>query len=211
VRPGADAPATTQRFLVRIEEPAMTRILLVDDDRNVLRCLGRLIHFMPMASLRGEAVVESFEKPEPALARAADCEFDLVIADYLVPTMHGVEFMQKLIALHPHTPRILLSGYAGILEAMAAVKGIGPIELIGKPWDDEQLKQTIARLLQNRRSVRMAPPRLHSVAGSQNPVARVLPMAGADAYAKAERRPLLDPARARLGQLVPNAQVVRMR
>ncbi|PJA38797.1 MAG: hypothetical protein CO182_10200, partial [Lysobacterales bacterium CG_4_9_14_3_um_filter_62_6] len=49
----------------------------------------------------------------------------------------------------------------------------GPIELIGKPWDDEQLKQTIARLLQNRRSVRMAPPRLHSVAGSQNPVARV--------------------------------------
>jgi len=66
-------------------------------------------------------------------------------------------------------------------------------------------------LLQNRRSVRMAPPRLHSVAGSQNPVARVLPMAGADAYAKAERRPLLDPARARLGQLVPNAQVVRMR
>jgi DNA-binding NtrC family response regulator len=135
----------------------MSRIMLVDDDRNVLRSLGRTIHFMPTTMLRGEAVVESFEKPEQALARAAECEFDLVIADYLMPTMHGVAFMQKMIDLYPHTPRILLSGFAGILEAMEAVKRIAPVELIAKPWDDVQLRQTIARLLQSRRSPRLVP------------------------------------------------------
>jgi len=131
--------------------------MLVDDDRNVLRSLGRTIHFMPASALRGEAVVESFEKPELALARAAECEFDLVIADYLMPSMHGVAFMQRMMELQPHTPRMLLSGFAGILEAMEAVKRIAPVELMAKPWDDAQLRQSITRLLQNRRSVRLAP------------------------------------------------------
>ncbi len=135
----------------------MARIMLVDDDRNVLRSLGRTIHFMPTSMLHSEAVVETFEKPEQALARAAECEFDLIIADYLMPTMHGVAFMQKMIDLNPHTPRILLSGFAGILEAMEAVKRIAPVELMAKPWDDEQLRRTIARLLQSRRSPRLVP------------------------------------------------------
>lgn len=136
----------------------MARIMLVDDDRNVLRSLGRTIHFMPTAALRGEAIVESFEKPELALARAAECEVDLVIADYLMPSMNGVTFMQRMMEMQPHTPRILLSGYAGILEAMDAVKRVAPVELMAKPWDDNQVRQTIARLLQNRRSVRLTPP-----------------------------------------------------
>jgi DNA-binding NtrC family response regulator len=135
----------------------MARIMLVDDDRNVLRSLGRTIHFMPTSMLRGEAIVESFEKPEQALARAEECEFDLVIADYLMPTMHGIAFMQRMIELHPNTPRVLLSGFAGILEAMEAVQTIGPVELIGKPWDDEKIRQSISKLLQNRRSVRLLP------------------------------------------------------
>ena len=135
----------------------MARIMLVDDDRNVLRSLGRTIHFMPVSALRGEAIVESFEKPEQALARAAECEFDLVIADYLMPSMHGVAFMQRMMELQPHTPRMLLSGFAGILEAMEAIKRIAPVELMAKPWDDVQLRQCIAKLLQNRRSVRLAP------------------------------------------------------
>jgi DNA-binding NtrC family response regulator len=109
--------------------------------------------------LRGEAIVECFEKPEQALARAAECdyEFDLVIADYLMPSMHGVAFMQRMMELQPHTPRMLLSGFAGILEAMEAVKRIAPVELMAKPWDDAQLRQTITRLLHSRRSVRLAP------------------------------------------------------
>lgn len=139
----------------------MARIMLVDDDRNVLRSLGRTIHFMPVASLGGEAVLETFEKPVLALARAAECEFDLVIADYLMPSLNGVEFMRQFIALQPQTPRILLSGFAGILEAMDAVKEIGPVELLPKPWEFQSLKQTIGRLLQSRRSAHPAAPILY--------------------------------------------------
>ena len=77
----------------------MPRILLVDDDRSVLRSLGRVIHFMPVSVLHGEAMIESFEDPLLALERVAQIEFDLVIADYLMPKMLGVHAPIERVAL----------------------------------------------------------------------------------------------------------------
>lgn len=137
----------------------MPRIMLIDDDRNVLRSLGRIIHFMPVAALRGEAIVESFEKPGSALDRATEVEFDLVIADYLMPAMNGVSFLRQFMEIQPQTPRLLLSGYVEILEAMDALKDVAPLELITKPWDNAALMATIAKSLPtNRRSQRPLPP-----------------------------------------------------
>ena len=150
----------------------MPRIMLVDDDRGVLRSLGRVIHFMPMALLQGEAVIESFEEPMLALERVALCEFDLIIADYLMPNMHGVAFMRQLNALHSHAPRLMLSGHVRVLEYINAVKGLGAVELMAKPWDDEVLKQAIARLLQSRREQRGVPVQMQSPVVQQATSAR---------------------------------------
>lgn len=137
----------------------MPRIMLIDDDRNVLRSLGRIIHFMPVATLRGEAIVESFEKPGSALGRAAEVEFDLVIADYLMPAMNGVSFLRQFMEIQPLTPRMLMSGYTEILEAMDALKDVAPLELITKPWDNNALMAAIAKALPTqRRSQRPLPP-----------------------------------------------------
>lgn len=138
----------------------MPRIMLVDDDSNILRSLGRVIHFMPAAQLHGEAVIESFEQPELALERVAACEFDLIIADYLMPKMHGVAFMRRLNALHSHAPRLMLTGHARVLEHIDAVKGLGAVELMAKPWDDDQLRAAISRLLKSRRDQRGLTARL---------------------------------------------------
>jgi DNA-binding NtrC family response regulator len=129
----------------------MPRILIVDDDKNILRSLGRLIHFMPKSALGGEAVVECFDDAEAALERAAATEFDLVIVDYLMPKMHGVAWLRRLDAVHSHAARIILSGHARVLEKIDATRGLSPTELVSKPWDDAQLCATIARLVQWRR------------------------------------------------------------
>jgi DNA-binding NtrC family response regulator len=125
----------------------MPKILIVDDDRAVLRSLGRLIHFMPKSALGGTAEVECFDDPEQALARAEAVEFDLVIVDYLMPKLHGVGFLRRLDALHSHAARLLLSGHARVLERIDAVRGLRPIEILPKPWDDEQLSVAISRLV----------------------------------------------------------------
>ena len=128
----------------------MPRILIVDDDLGVLRALGRLIHFMPRSALGGDAQVECHDDPEQALARVQAVEFDLVIVDYLMPKLHGVGFMRRLDALHSHAARLLLSGHARVLERIEAVRGLGPIEIMPKPWDDEKLCLAISRLVQTR-------------------------------------------------------------
>jgi len=129
----------------------MPRILLVDDDINVLRALGRLIHFLPREVLGGEAEVECYAQPEAALARAAVCEFDLIVVDYLMPGMHGVAFMRRLNLMHSHAARLLLTAHARALEKIEAVKGIGPVEMMQKPWDEAALKSAISRLVTWRR------------------------------------------------------------
>ncbi|MBK6726475.1 MAG: response regulator [Xanthomonadales bacterium] len=129
----------------------MPRILLVDDDINVLRALGRLIHFLPREVLGGEAEVECYAQPEAALARAAVWEFDLIVVDYLMPGMHGVAFMRRLNAMHSHAARLLLTAHARALEKIEAVKGIGPVEMMQKPWDEAALKTAISRLVTWRR------------------------------------------------------------
>ena len=43
--------------------------------------------------------------------------------------------------------RLLLSGHARVLERIDAVRGLGPIEIMPKPWDDEQLCLAISRLV----------------------------------------------------------------
>ena len=149
----------------------MPRILLVDDDRSVLRSLGRVIHFMPVSALHGEAMIESYEDPLRALERVAQVEFDLIIADYLMPKMLGAAFMRRLDALHSHAPRLMLSGHARVLAHIDAIKGLGELELMAKPWDDDELKQAIARLLQSRREQRAPHPRFAAAAPFPTPAA----------------------------------------
>ena len=140
----------------------MPRILIVDDDRNVLRALGRLIHFLPREQLGGDVEVECHVEPEAALARAAVCDFDLVVVDYLMPRMHGVAFMRRLNAMHSHAARLLLTAHARALEKIEAVKGIGPVEMMSKPWDEAVLKAAIVRLVHWRRE--QLAPRLQAPA-----------------------------------------------
>ena len=149
----------------------MPRIMLVDDDRNVLRSLARLIHFMPVARLRGEALVETFDRPATALQRAAEVDFDLVIADYLMPTMNGIDFLRRFMDLQPATPRMMLSGYANIVEELAGVREIEPVEMLAKPWENDALIAAIARTLPRRavsiRQLFAATPRIPAPAAAR--------------------------------------------
>jgi putative two-component system response regulator len=120
---------------------AMPRIIM---DDGLACCAPRSPDpFMPRS-------VECHDDPEQALARVQAVEFDLVIVDYLMPKLHGVGFMRRLDALHSHAARLLLSGHARVLERIEAVRGLGPIEIMPKPWDDEKLCLAISRLVQTR-------------------------------------------------------------
>ena len=128
----------------------MPRILLVDDERNVLNSLRRTIHAMAANTFEGETIVETFDKPELALLRAADCEFDLVISDWRMPGMSGLAFLNELVQIQPNIARLVLSGYVDFLSELKAISRIKIFHFISKPWNDTELRLLMRQALEHR-------------------------------------------------------------
>jgi len=68
---------------------------------------------------------------------------DLVISDYLMPTMDGITFLAEVKKKFPLVPRILLTGYADKENAIKAINNVGLYQYIEKPWDNDDLRLII--------------------------------------------------------------------
>jgi len=126
----------------------MYRILLVDDEPNILSALRRCLAEIDVRELDGEALYfERFTSPEAAIERGNEQDFDLVISDYRMPSMNGVEFLSRLMEIQPAAQRMIVSGYADRDAIIAAVNEVQLIRFIEKPWDDEKLRLAVVSIL----------------------------------------------------------------
>lgn len=125
------------------EKPA--RILCVDDERNVLRALERLFiedEYEIVACMSGEEGLKELE---------SGGIFQVVISDYRMPGMNGVEFLRQVYARRPETVRIVLSGYADTGAIVDAINHGHIYKFIPKPWNDDDLRITINNALEHYR------------------------------------------------------------
>ncbi len=116
------------------------RILIVDDEVNILRALKRLLRregFEIKTAECGEAGLEILRQ-EPV---------DLIISDQRMPGMNGVEFLEEAQKICPDSVRIILSGYTDLNSVTAAVNRGHVFKFILKPWDDDELKEIIRQSL----------------------------------------------------------------
>ena len=91
------------------------RILIVDDDREMVRLLGQLVQREGQTPLLAKDGVEALQ-----LIRAADP--DVVLADLRMPGMDGMELMRKAKELDPDLPVILITGFAEVFGAVEAIR-----------------------------------------------------------------------------------------
>lgn len=126
----------------------MYRVLLVDDEQNILNALRRSLAAIDVRHLDGEApLCEAFTSPEAALRRADEQDFDLVISDYRMPSMSGVEFLARIMELQPSVPRVIVSGNADRQAIIAAVNEVNLMGFVEKPWNDQELRKTVVSIL----------------------------------------------------------------
>ncbi len=126
----------------------MYRILLLDDEANILSALRRNIASIPARRLGGEAlVIETFTDPQAALERCEEVSFHLLVSDYRMPEMSGVEFLTRSIATQPNVPRVIVSGFADRDAIIAAVNEAQLSRFIEKPWNDADLQNAVVTIL----------------------------------------------------------------
>ena len=108
-------------------------ILIVDDEEMVLSSLRGL--FMLQTNYQ---VLEAGD-PRKALEDLSRTRVDLVISDFLMPQMNGIEFLKEVKKVQPETLRVLLTGYADKENAIKAINDVGLYHYLEKPWDNEAL------------------------------------------------------------------------
>jgi DNA-binding NtrC family response regulator len=88
--------------------------------------------------------VEVFDAPEPALKRIQEKEFHIVVTDIRMEDIDGIEVLERVMALHPRTKVIMITGYATVEVAREAMAK-GAFDFIAKPFKPQELRDVIAK------------------------------------------------------------------
>lgn len=110
-----------------------SKILIVDDDKIVTSTLKTLF------KLEGFSDSNYFNDPKEAIEFLKTEKPDLILSDFLMPEMNGLEFLSAAKELYPEVSMILLTGYADKENAIKAINEIGLYKYIEKPWDNDDL------------------------------------------------------------------------
>jgi response regulator RpfG family c-di-GMP phosphodiesterase len=127
----------------------MYRIMLVDDEENILKALRRVLAATPCIydGVEYKTRVETFTSPDAALQYARNNAVDLVLSDYRMPGKDGVTFLREFKAIQPDTARLILSGYADLNALIGAINEAQIYRFLNKPWNDYELVSSIAQAL----------------------------------------------------------------
>ena len=125
----------------------MDKVVIIDDEIQVLNAVKRLLRKLPYD-------FEFYSEPEIALEKIISTGADVVVVDYRMPGMDGLEFLAKLNEAKVECIKIVMSGEADIHIVAKAINENGIYKFINKPWDPKELIDAIYESVdQNQRNI----------------------------------------------------------
>ena len=118
------------------------KILLVDDDEWIRDSLSLFFEAEGCNLL-------TFETAEEAMEAVKHQIYDIVISDYKLPGMQGLEFLRRVKEKQPNALEILISAYPN-RELLAKAKTLGVEAFIPKPFTSVDVETSLARIMENR-------------------------------------------------------------
>lgn len=117
------------------------RVLIVDDMPEAIKLLKMV--------LGAAGVTQVFSAKDGRAAQefldSADDMIDLIICDWEMPRMTGLELLQQVRTVYPDMPFMMVTGNTEI-DAVKAAKGFGVNAYLGKPFSPQQIKEKIEQL-----------------------------------------------------------------
>lgn len=119
-------------------------ILIIDDEQAIREPLVTLLE------MEGYSI-ETSESGEEGLARLAERPFDLVLLDFALPGMDGLEVLHEIRERDPQLSVIMITAYGTVEKAVEAMQS-GAANFIQKPWDNEKLLADVRAAVGRRRA-----------------------------------------------------------
>ncbi|GAA2262647.1 MULTISPECIES: FAD-dependent oxidoreductase [Kitasatospora] len=127
-----------------------TVILTVDDDPGVSRAVARDLRrrygdeYRVVRAESGESALEALRE-----LKLRGTPVAVILADYRMPQMNGIEFLEEALDLHPGARRVLLTAYADTNAAIDAINVVDLDHYLLKPWEppEEKLYPVVDDLL----------------------------------------------------------------
>ena len=115
------------------------RLLVIDDEPDVLNVTVNTLRSLGFSVVAAESVKVGLELLENGVL------VDLVVTDYSMPEMNGIEFIRHVHRTHPDLPCLLVTGYADVSDPVTA--STQSVMILRKPYRMKQLAATVGQLL----------------------------------------------------------------
>ncbi len=121
------------------------QVILIDDEQTVRDSARQWLEL-------SDFKVMDFGDAESALNMITTDYPGIVLSDVKMPGLDGLGLQKKIAAVDPHIPVVLFTGHGDIAMAVEAIRG-GAYDFVEKPFDPEQIIETIKRALEKRRLI----------------------------------------------------------
>ncbi len=115
-----------------------TSVMIVDDEEMVITSIQAFLQ------LETDFEVQGFTDPEEAARFVENHPVDVVVSDYLMPKMNGIQLLARIKEVQPEASRVLLTGHADKQSAIQAINQVALFQYLEKPWDNSQLMLVVA-------------------------------------------------------------------
>lgn len=122
-------------------------VLIVDDEPDIVHSLSSLLE----ASIPNIRCLTA-DSGQAALKAMGQSTVDLIITDFRMPGMDGLEFLARAKLLAPRVPRFLLTAYPDLTVAVRAINEAGIEQFLTKPLAPEQVVRAVEGVLLSRRA-----------------------------------------------------------
>jgi len=126
------------------------KILFVDDEERIVRLLTMIFRgiYTVFTATSGTAALEIINKEH----------IHVIVSDQRMPEMTGIQLLAEVRKVSPTTIRLLLTGYSDLVAIIGAVNEGEVYRFLNKPWDQTELKATIAETASIALAAEQVPP-----------------------------------------------------